>query len=235
MALRTAAALRHVHFEDLGSFAPALRAAGYDLDYHDVSDPGFKVDAVADADLLVVLGGPVGVYDDRLYPFIRDELALVEARLAADRPILGICLGAQIIACAAGAPVYPTGFKEIGWGGLALTDAGLSGPLHHLDGLDVLHWHGDTFDLPGGCTLLASTGLCPNQAFSRGGNVLAVQFHPEVLDTTFEPWLVGHACELAGAGMDPIALRDGARKASPALAAAAPKLIADWLAGLRQD
>jgi len=235
MALKTAAALRHVHFEDLGGFAPAIQDAGYDIVYYDVAGPDLDLTALADADLLVILGGPIGAYDEDTYPFLHDELTLVEARLKAERPILGLCLGAQIIARAAGGNVFPMGYKEIGWAAIALSEAGQTGPLRHLDGLDVLHWHGDTFDLPDGSTLLASTDHCRNQAFSRGRNVLAIQFHPEVVDTGFEPWLVGHACELGAARIDPIRLREGASKASPALAEAAPKLIAEWLAGLPQD
>ncbi|HKT14112.1 MAG TPA: glutamine amidotransferase [Allosphingosinicella sp.] len=229
MSLKTAAAVRHVHFEDLGSFEPALRAAGYTLSYHDVAADGIDRTALNEADLLIVLGGPIGAYEDRTYPFLEAELALVEARLAKGRPLLGICLGAQIIARAAGARVYPMGYKEIGWGPVTLSDAGRAGPLRHLEGITLLHWHGDTFDLPPDCTLLASTEVCANQAFARGNNLLALQFHPEVTDAGFEPWLVGHACELGGAGLDPVLLRNAAREASPALSAAAPKLLSEWL------
>ena len=98
----------------------------------------------------------------------------------------------------------------------------------------MLHWHGDTFDLPRGAVHLASTARCRNQAFSSGSNILCVQFHPEVDPTAgIEPWLVGHAAELAGAGIDPRQLREGATAARPSLPAKARKMFEEWLEGLR--
>jgi len=148
------------------------------------------------------------------------------------RPTLGNCLGAQLISRALGSRVYPTGAKEIGWSPLELSAAGRTGVLRHLDGLDVLHWHGDTFDLPTGCDLLASTPVCRNQAFARGPNLLALQFHPEVDAHNMERWLIGHACELAGAGIAPPTLRARTREAAPALRPASDALIAEWLQGV---
>jgi GMP synthase-like glutamine amidotransferase len=134
-------------------------------------------------DLLVCLGGPIGAYEEAAYPFLRDELALIERRLAAARPTLGICLGAQLMARALGARIYPAPAKEIGWGEVRLSEAGQKGPLRHFAGVPVLHWHGDTFDLPKGAELLASTVLCANQAFAFGRYALAFQFHPETTAT----------------------------------------------------
>ena len=233
MPLKQAAAIRHVPFEDLGTFEPALRQAGYDVHYVEAGLDDLGAAGLDQADLLIVLGGPIGAYEDPSYPFLVDELALLERRLGADRPTLGICLGAQLIARALGGRVYPTGVKEIGWGPLTLSSAGQAGALRHLDGFDVLHWHGDTFDLPDGCELLASTAVCRNQAFARGSNLLALQFHPEVDERGIERWLIGHACELAGAGIDPAALRARTREAAPALRPAGDALIAEWLHGVR--
>jgi GMP synthase (glutamine-hydrolysing) len=177
---RTAIAIRHVHFEDLGAFDVVLRRHGYAVHYCDAGiDDIAGVDPLA-PDLIIVLGGPIGVYDELAYPFLGHELALLERRLAAARPTLGICLGAQMIARALGARVYPAPAKEIGWGELQLSEAGRNGPLRHFTGVPVLHWHGDTFDLPQGAELLASTEICPNQAFSFGRRAFACQFHPEV-------------------------------------------------------
>ena len=228
MRRHTAIAIRHVGFEDLGSFAAPLEQAGYAVRMVEAGcDPLADIDPLA-ADLLVVLGGPVGVYEVDRYPFLASELDLLRQRLAADRPTLGLCLGAQLMAAALGARVYPSGAKEIGWAPVTLSPAGaeLLGPL---DGAPMLHWHGDTFDLPAGCTGLASTPQTPNQAFARGAHVLGLQFHPEVVGHGFERWLIGHAAELAGAGIDPSALRREAIRAAPMLEQAAGTWMRQWL------
>jgi GMP synthase (glutamine-hydrolysing) len=232
MSLKQAAAIRHVPFEDLGTFEPALRAAGYDVRYAEAGIDHLTAPELETADLLVVLGGPIGAYEEASYPFLTEELALIARRLERDRPTLGICLGAQLIARALGSRVYPTGSKEIGWGRLELIDGGRQDVLRHLAGLEVLHWHGDTFDLPDGCDLRASTPVCRNQAFVRGSNLLALQFHPEVDERSIERWLIGHACELSAAKIDPALLRTKTREAAPALRRASNALIAEWLEGL---
>jgi GMP synthase (glutamine-hydrolysing) len=232
--MKTAAVIRHVHFEDLGTFAEPLVRAGYDFQYFDFGLRGLPPRDPARPDLLIVLGAPIGVYEDDKYPFLRDEIALLTTRLGAGLPTLGICLGAQLVARALGARVYPSGIKEIGWGPVDLTNAARTMPLRHLAGEKVLHWHGDTFDLPQSAVLLASTALCRNQAFSFGPNILGVQFHPEVDSTAgIEPWLVGHAAELGAAGIDPRRLRDGAKAAGASLSAMARKMFEEWLDGLQ--
>src|SRR3984893_9252142 len=202
MAMKTAAVIRHVHFEDLGSFEEPLTRTGYELRYCDVGRRNLP-DPIA-PDLVIVLGAPVGVYEEDKYPFLREELDLLKARIAAGRPTFALCRAAQLVARALGARVYPSGVKEIGWGPVDLTDAAASTPLRHLARTPVLHWHGATFDLPQGAVHLASTAMCRNQAFSSGSNILCVQFHPEVDPTAgIEPWLVGHAAGLPGARVDP--------------------------------
>lgn len=232
MVLKTVQAIRHIGFEDLGSFAKPLIEAGYVIEYIDVaeSDPA-KLDPLA-ADLLVVLGGPIGVYDDIAYPVVTEEIRLLRARLATGRPTLGICLGAQLMAAALGARVYPAAAKEIGWSALAVSESEVANPLAPLRDVPVLHWHGDTFDLPDGTALLASTALCKNQAFSRGPNVLGLQFHPEVVGERFEHWLLGHANELAAARIDPIKLRQDARRYAANLEKASTAFLSGWLARL---
>ena len=120
--MKTAAVIRHVHFEDLGTFEEPLTRAGYEFQYYDAGVRGLPATDPASTDLLIVLGAPVGVYDEDKYPFLRDEIDLLTTRLKADRPAFGICLGAQLIARALGA--YPSAIKEIGWGPVDLTDAG---------------------------------------------------------------------------------------------------------------
>jgi GMP synthase (glutamine-hydrolysing) len=231
--MKSAIAIRHVGFEDLGAFAAPLRAAGYTLAYRDVGAHALDAPDIAAADLLVVLGGPIGVYEEAAYPVLRQEIALLETRLAAHRPTLGICLGAQLIARAAGARVYPSGHKEIGFAPIALTAAGRASCLAPFaDEPMTLHWHGDTFDLPQGAQLLASSAVTAHQAFSMGPNAIGFQFHPEAGAGNFEAWLVGHAAELAAAKIDVAALREEARRHGPALARKAEAVVTRWLAGL---
>ena len=233
--LKTAVAIRHIHFEDLGTFEAVLIAAGYKIHYYDIGvQELWTLDPLL-ADMLVVLGGPVGVYEADAYPFLAEERRILEARLAENRPTLGICLGAQQIAAALNATVAPTGVKEIGFSELTLTDAGRVGPLRHLEGVPVLHWHGDAFEIPKGADNLAATPVCARQAFALGRNVLGLQFHPEVdACAGMERWLVGHAIELASAGLDPNALREAAISVGPALRDASRRMLAEWLEGLRE-
>ncbi|CAL95148.1 glutamine amidotransferase [Azoarcus olearius] len=224
-------ALRHVAFEDLGVFEPVLHQAGYQIDYRQAGIDRIGAAEAAEADLLVILGGPIGVYETEAYPFVADEIELARARLASGKPLLGICLGAQLIAAAAGARVYPGPAKEIGWSALTLSAAGRDSVLAPLGapGVAVLHWHGDTFDLPEGATLLASTPLTPHQAFQLGEAVLALQFHPEADPAGIERWLIGHACELAHARVSLAALRADTERYGAACATAAATLLRDWL------
>jgi GMP synthase (glutamine-hydrolysing) len=229
--MKTVLAIRHVAFEDLGGFAPVLTDRGYAIQYQEAGwDDLAPLDPLA-ADLLVVLGGPIGVYEEEAYPFIRDELRLLRTRLDAGRPTLGICLGGQMIARALGAPVYPGGHKEIGWKPLILTDAGRVSPLAAFaDGASALHWHGDTFDLPEGATLLASTDRYPHQAFAWGHHVLALQFHIETTARGLEHWFIGHACEIAGTpGLNVPMLRTETMRHAPGAETRGQQCLQVWL------
>lgn len=231
--IKTAVAIRHIHFEDLGSFEAVLTAAGYKIHYYDLGVNDLWTLDPALPDLLIVLGGPVGVYEADAYPFLLEEQRILEARLAAVRPTLGICLGAQQIAAALGAKVAPSGVKEIGFHELTLTEAGRQGPLRHLEGISVLHWHGDAFAIPNGAVNLASTPLCATQGFAFGRNVLGLQFHAEVdACAGIERWLIGHAAELASAEIDPCKLREDAKRLGPPLRESARTMLREWLQGL---
>ena len=119
---------------------------------------------------------------------------MLKERIAADKPTLGICLGAQLIANALGAKIFPGKEKEIGWYPLDITEAGKRSSLRYLgaEHCSMLHWHGETFDLPQGAVLLASSEKFTNQAFSYGEKVLALQFHPEITQRSMEKWFIGH-------------------------------------------
>ncbi|MBN9616938.1 MAG: glutamine amidotransferase [Acidobacteriales bacterium 59-55] len=228
--MKTAFAIRHVHFEDLGTLEPLLRQRGYEVRYHDVGLDDFNSVDAESPSLIVVLGAPIGAYDEAAYPFLTDELNLIRERLAARRPLLGICLGAQLMARALGAAVAPMGHKEIGFSPLTLTAAGKDSPLAALvDDQPVLHWHGDQFAIPDGLESLATTPLCPHQAFAVGEYALGLQFHLEADTRRIEQWLVGHAGELAQAGVDPVALRAAAQACGPRLEAASQAVFAAWL------
>jgi GMP synthase (glutamine-hydrolysing) len=222
-------AVRHVAFEDLGLLGLLLAAVGYDVHYLDASVQPFDTETLVTPDLVIVLGGPIGVYERDAYPFIGDEIAAVAARLQSNKPILGICLGAQVMAAALGARVAPGPVKEIGWAPLMLTDAGQSSVLSALGATPVLHWHGDNCALPEGCVRLASTQHCPVQAFARLPSQLGLQFHLETEPARFENWLVGHAVELGKAGIDPRDLRRQARTFAPATREAGSKVLTAWL------
>lgn len=224
--------IQHLSFEDLGTFEPVLRDAGMAITYLQAGVDELRAD-IEGADLLVVLGGPIGVYEAEVYPFLTAELDAIRVRVSQRRPTLGICLGAQLMAQALGGSVYPGGRKEIGWSALQLTDGGNASPLKHLSGVPVLHWHGDTFDLPPGAERLASSSVYENQAFAMGPNVLALQFHPEAGARTFERWLIGHTAELNAARVDISALRQDAARCAPALAQAGGAMLQEWLEGVR--
>jgi GMP synthase (glutamine-hydrolysing) len=139
-----------------------------------------------------------------------------------------------LIAASLGASVFPAGVKEIGFAPVDLTDSGRASALRHLEGVSVLHWHGDTYTLPQGATNLASTSLVQQQAFSIGETILGIQFHPEAeTGLGFERWLVGHAAELAGAGIDVPGLRQDAHRYGKNLELAAGALLEEWLEGLQ--
>ena len=228
---RKAWAITHVAFEDLGSFEQILKEEGFEIEYlnaavDDLSDISPETD-----DLVIILGGPISVNDIDEYPFIQTELEMLTERLKADKPTLGICLGAQLIAKALGAKVYPGQHKEIGWSPIHLDEAGSRSALRHLvgEGVCVLHWHGETFDIPEYAEHLASSELYPNQAFSYG-NTLALQFHPEVTARALEQWYVGHTCEIHQIdGISVNKLRDDTHQFADTLQARAYTFFSEWL------
>jgi GMP synthase (glutamine-hydrolysing) len=228
---RSALVLRHVAFEGLGVLAPLLHESDFTTRICEMGVDPFPAREIQSCDLLIVLGGPIGVYETEAYPWLVEETAAIGERLRARKATLGVCLGAQLMAAALGAKVAPGPAKEIGYAPLALTDEGRASPLAALDGLQALHWHGDAFDLPEGAERLAYTAICPNQAFALDRYALGLQFHAEVEPSSLEAWLIGHTVELGKAGIDPRDLRVQAARHGAATAAAGAKLFRAWLDG----
>jgi GMP synthase-like glutamine amidotransferase len=177
--------LRHVPFEGLGSIRPWLEARHARVTSTRLyEDP--RLPSVADFDWLIVMGGPMGANDDHLHPWLFAERALIADAVEAGKVVLGICLGAQLLARALGARVYRNPEPEIGWfrveavagGGRPAGDSAAGQPLPLP--IDAFHWHGDTFDLPAGSTHLARSAACAHQAFSVGPRILGLQFHLEM-------------------------------------------------------
>lgn len=228
--MKKAIAISHLCFEDAGTLEDAVTARGLSFRYLQAGVDDLV--PAKDADILVVLGGPIGVYELDRYPFLKSEFAVIETMLARGKPVVGICLGAQLIAAVLGARVYPAREKEIGWGLIGLTPDGRKSPLVALNEnkCRVLHWHGDTFDLPAGATWLAETAIAPYQAFSANrGKVLALQFHVEPHAAKIERWLIGHTLELTTSGIDLHKLRADTQRYGPGLEKASRKLFDDWL------
>lgn len=196
--MRRAIVLVHATNEGPGRLAPALERAGLTVEVRELHRGAAVPDAVAEGDVLVVMGGPMGVADlgDVRWPFLAKEIDLLRLGIARDQPVLGICLGAQLIAAAAEARVYPNVDRrgqprlEVGWAPVDFIGSEREPALAGLKPVEtMLHWHGDTFGLPAGAVLLASTPTCPHQAFRLGERIYGLQFHPEVDADMLATWV----------------------------------------------
>lgn len=217
-------------FEDLGLLAPVIEREGWDVSFCEAAVDDLRHHSIRGADLVVILGGPIGVHETDDYPFLTSEVALIEYRLSRNLPTLGICLGSQLMAKALGSRVYKGPVKEIGWGTVKLTEHGVSSCLGGLqDDAVVLHWHGDSFDLPSGATRLASNENYENQAFAYGDSALALQFHLEADPRQLEEWYVGHTVELAAENISIAELRATTHRHRGDFALRADRIFSDWL------
>jgi GMP synthase (glutamine-hydrolysing) len=161
--------------------------------------PEGLAEAIESARFLILLGGPMAVYEADQYPFLDCEISAVRRRIAAGRPTLGFCLGSQILAAAAGARVYSSGRQEIGGYPIVFTPQAAADPVlgKLSDGSNLFfHWHGDTFDLPAGARLIGSSALTPHQGFMLGRHTVALQFHAEVGAQDLDNWLAVYEPDL---------------------------------------
>lgn len=211
--MRRILVFQHVAWELLGTLNPMLKQAGFRIRYVNFQRHPDAEPRINKYNGLVVLGGPMNVDQVAEYPHLATEARLIRAAIAQRIPVLGICLGAQLIAHSLGARVYANEVKEIGWYDVSVTDAAADDPLMAAMGPTqrIFQWHGDTFDLPTGAVHLASSPSCANQAFRYGDRVYGLQFHLEVDQPMIERWLdvPVHLEELAtlGGTIDPERIR----------------------------
>lgn len=225
-------AFRHMIADGLGSLRQCLERVDASIQVIDTYIEDLEDFNACGPELLIVLGGSPGVYQADLYPFIADEIKILEKRMARDLPTLGICLGAQMMAKALGGNVYPgQPGPEIGWHTLSVNEAGMKTPVRHLDGAatKMLQWHGDTFDLPAGATLLASSPKYKNQIFSYGKNAMALQCHPEVTPNLLAGWFVSASGEAAQGRLDIDMLRRETLQYGQKLLLQTALFMRDWL------
>jgi GMP synthase (glutamine-hydrolysing) len=231
-ASRTALVLQHDPSIHLGNIGPVLREHGYDVRVVDVAAEDVAALDHAEADLVVVLGGEMGAYQTDEFPFLTAEQQLIRERIADERPTLGVCLGAQLMAGALGKRVYKGDTTQIGYRLIEPTAAGTASPIRHFEGVPVVEWHGDTFELPESATLLATSSDYSNEAFAIGEFALAVQFHPEVTEEMHEQWVSEGYNELDEHALDADSLRADSERHSAAMQEASRRAFSEWLSRL---
>jgi len=237
---KTALVIRHQRSVHIGTFADILKENNVDIHQIDIYKEDISKINPTEHDIVIILGGVFGAYDTKEYPYLADEIEFLRKRIKTDKPTLGICLGAQTIAAALGAKVF-VGKQglELGWKALSINEAGQNTPVRHFDGelTQMMFSHGDTFDLPKGATLLASTDQYPNQAFTYGKNTLALQFHPEVDIDVVEEFLMLSVGKLSGS--DPLAdihhIREQTKKNVAKLKEQTSKFLHEWLGSVMSN
>ena len=191
--------LQHIECEDLGTIADAMSKRGIGYKYVRLFDGEPVPVETSRYTGIIILGGPMNVYEEDKYPYLKDEDILIKKAVRNDVPVLGICLGGQLIAKAAGARVHKGTKKEIGWYKLNLTEESRQDKVFNAlpHELSVFQWHGDTFDIPEGATRLAGSELFPNQAYRIGSRIYGLQFHLEVTKEMINQWIAEYREELS--------------------------------------
>jgi GMP synthase (glutamine-hydrolysing) len=222
--------MQHHRAEGLGLIGDALADAGHAWQYVRVFDGHPVPQALTGAAGLILMGGPMGVYEQDRYPWLRDEIRLIESAIKEEKPILGICLGSQLIAAALGARVYKAPSREIGWYPVTLA------PEAHPDRVfgrlpqvfTPCHWHGDIFDVPAGAVPLAASEKTACQAFRYGSCAWAVLFHLELTPSIIIKWISAFADELRDENLDPSAIISDTQRMAPAARSLAEAMFGAW-------
>ena len=226
-------AIQHVHCETLGTIEDVLSDSGLRPRHVRVfaGEPvPLELEGAAG---LIVMGGPMGVYEQESFPHLGDEMRLIESALKQERPVLGVCLGSQLLAAALGAKVYPGPRKEIGWYEVTLAEAAAGDPVWspvragHGNRFTALHWHGDQFELPRGSVRLASSEITENQAYVHG-RAYGILFHMELEAPTVAEWIEVFADELRGARLDGGEIRAAAGNHLPGLQGIGRSVFTRW-------
>ena len=191
--------IRHEPFEGLASIINWIQSNNHQLSYTHIY-LGEVFPQIDEFELLIIMGGSASVYEKELYPWLIEEKKFIQKALKEKKKILGICLGAQILADALGAKVYKSACKEIGWFPVEFNTLLLPKLKFLPDKLEVFHWHGDTFDIPAGAICIGSTKMISNQGFVYGENIIALQFHCEMDTEQLSMIIIGAGHELLEKG-----------------------------------
>ncbi len=222
--------LQHYGCETLGAIADALRRAGIEWDYFSLADRPSAAPDLSDAQALIVLGGPFSVYHPERYPFVRAEMEIISRALELGRPILGICLGSQMLATVLGGEVRAAAAPEIGWLTVELEPAARDDRLFHdlPPSFVTCVWHGDIFDLPPGAVSLARSAMTACQAYRYGANVYGLHFHLEMKPEMVAACVSAFEPRLRQAGVDPAHCLAEAVRHFAALAPVAETVFGRW-------
>jgi GMP synthase (glutamine-hydrolysing) len=232
--MKRAVVIEHDPSISLGNLEPVLIEAGYAIEVVDARHADLNaIDATA-PDLVVVLGNDHGVYEKNEREYIAAEEKWLADRLAAERPTLGVCFGAQIMASALGGEVYKGDSTQIGYRSVTPTPAGENSPVSAFEGVPVVQWHGDTFTLPESVTRLAGSSDYDNEAFAIDNWALAVQFHPEVTPEMFGEWLEDGRESVEAQGLSEVQLLAEHQKLNERMQAASAQMLTAWLVGLER-
>jgi GMP synthase (glutamine-hydrolysing) len=223
--------LQHTPFETPGTIGDVLESRGFDLETVRLYEGEPIPSEIGSSDALVVMGGPMGVYETDAVPFMRGEIDFVKRALDAGVPTLGICLGSQILATALGGSVRKGSRKEIGWAPVVLSDAATADPLfrHAPQSWMVFHWHGDQITPPPDAVVLASTEITSCQAFRYGRSSYGLQFHPEVTDAIVNGMIEDFVDELAEEGISADAIREGVYAHFETLRPSCVRMVSEWV------